>query len=249
VPTHSVGTDGPALPNVTAIDLAFEPNEVPRARTLEQLLAPGRFPNLRQLQLGREEPGARALFPRLSELAIAPQLTHLTLPSLRSRSDLDLVQRAIDALPGLHVVDIARAYSRYIGIERDLRHASARIRLPPVTPWPPPDTIDPELELELDTRHVELHRLIELMESHYAAMPEPARDAWDRVWYGVSSLGVTAPIVTDTDALEEEVPAATLHAALAALESDDSDMTALREELADLVEAGSHRPVRLRLRY
>jgi len=227
--------DGPAMPNVTAIDVAFVPDEVPAAGTLERLLAPGRLPNLRQLRLWREEPGWRALFPLLAEIAIAPQLTHLKLPSLRSRHDLELVQRAIDRVPGLHVVDVARSYGPDGGVERRLRHASARIRLPMVSPWPPPDAIEPGLVLEIDTRHIRLDELIECMESQYAAMPDLARDAWDRVWYAISNIG---------DGVED-LPAVTLHTACDAVDSDDPAFRALREELARLVEAGSYRMVRL----
>jgi hypothetical protein len=238
--------DGPALPNVTTLDVAFSPDEVPPEGTLERLLAPGRFPNLRQLRLWREEPGARALYPLLHEIAIAPSLTHLKLPSIRSRSDLGVVQRAIDAIPGLHVVDIARAYNRHGGVERHLRHTSARIRLPLVSAWPPPDMVQPDDLIEINARRVSLESLIELMEEQYAAMPELARDAWDRVWYAAANLGIGR--MRPTPGGVEELPAATLHTAFDAVDAHDFPIHALRDELARLVEAGSYRSVAVRLR-
>jgi hypothetical protein len=89
--------------------------------------------------------------------------------------------------------------------------------------------------------------LIELMEAQYAAMPEPARDAWDRVWYAVETRGVTSYVPAGRERAVGELPAATLYAAFAALDPD-SALRALRDELARLVETGASRTVAIRWR-
>jgi hypothetical protein len=215
------------MPNVASIDFAFDPDVRPPRGVLARLLAPGRFPELRHLRLWREEPGERVLFPMLHEIAAAPQLTHLRLPALRSKRDVAQVQAAIDRLPALHDVEIARAYHCFIGIERELGHASARIRLPPVSAWPPMDMIEVGGILWIQSHGVRIDVLVELMEGQHLALPADARDAWDRFWHAVANLGWRGD-----SHREELLPAAVMSTAFDEVDTDDLAVHAVSDELA-----------------
>ena len=102
------------------------------------LFAPARVPAVRRLHLARET-ATTEIYGLLGTIAIAPQLTHVVVPSLPSRRDVDLVQAAIDRMPLLREVTVARAYTCFDHLRPELAHPYARIRMPESWPWRPPD--------------------------------------------------------------------------------------------------------------
>jgi hypothetical protein len=160
---------------------------------LAALLPIERFPMLRRLDLSHNEPGfcdppnnlggAVPVFRFVRNLAVARQLTHLRLPSLRSEAQQRDVQAALDRMPGLVELQIARNHGHAV----NLRHATASVSLPPAVAWPPLDSLHTRdgLWIKLPGAHgydVDVRGAVKLMESSYAKLPSAARAAWDDFW-------------------------------------------------------------------
>jgi len=122
------------LPNLLALDFAFQSHladrqDSPGERLRSMLLAPARFPALVELDLSRNEPGKSDpcslggtvdICRFLHDLAIAPQLERVRLPSVRAPRTL---QAALARMPALRSLVIAR------GELPDVRHPTATITL------------------------------------------------------------------------------------------------------------------------
>lgn len=167
---------GPPFRALHAIDYRFdEDRPVPRG-----LLSPERVPALRRMDFSREEPGSERLFEMLGTLAVAPQLTKLVLPSIRTYRDHALVQAAIDRMPLLRELVFARAYEIH-GRFDELRHAAARVVMPLPFPWAPRESYE-DRALVVDGVTVDLDELIAMLELHYAELPEHVQGHWHQFW-------------------------------------------------------------------
>ncbi|MDQ3370054.1 MAG: hypothetical protein M3680_31950, partial [Myxococcota bacterium] len=138
-------------------------------------------PALRRLNLAREEPAAERVFPFLGSLDVLGSLTHLVLPAVRTAHDAAVVQAALDRMPRLRELVIARAYACFGEPARGLHHAAARIRLPEAWSWPPRDQLRGQL-LEVDGYTFDPDALIEVLEEQYDELPEAVRAIWYRFW-------------------------------------------------------------------
>lgn len=176
--------DGPALPALHTIDFAFDATEL----TPRQWFKPERVPALRRLCFPRAEPGGAQLFETLGTINVADQLTHLVLPSIRSVRDHALVQAAIDRMPMLREISIARTYACH-GPFGELRHTWARVKVPPAYPWPPSETF--ERLLAIDGYSTYLGAIVDTLEAQYDELPDELRDIWSRFWSVVDSLGAS----------------------------------------------------------
>jgi uncharacterized protein (TIGR02996 family) len=166
--------DGPPFASLRTIDFALNgADAVPR-----KLFDATRVPALRSLSCAREEPGTR-LFEALGEIGVAAQLTHLVLPSIRTPRDHALVQAALDRMPMLREIEIARLYGNHQPMP-ELRHPWARVKLPRTFPWPPPGTVD--RLLAIDAFSTDLNELIEVLEEQYNDLSFDHRGIWDRFW-------------------------------------------------------------------
>jgi hypothetical protein len=213
-------------PSVVALDFAFGHGAGFGGDTVETLaaaIAHG-FPALRQLDLSRNEPappgaghgagwaplcerchaGELDVFALLAALHL-DQLGKLRLPSLRSAAQIEAVQRAIDRMPELAALEIARTYAGTPAVT--LQHPAATIPAP--CPWPPPDQepMQTAAIFELgDGQRLAIDEAIALMEGAYAEMEEPQRAAWDELWRVLGAcLATDAPGVIDRAILAHAV--------------------------------------------
>ncbi|HLL24582.1 MAG TPA: hypothetical protein VK427_20765, partial [Kofleriaceae bacterium] len=194
--------DGPPLPALHTIDFTFDGDQpTPRG-----LFSPARLPALRRLACSRAEPGGERLFEALGTLAVADQLTHLVLPSLRSHRDVALVQAAITRMPRLRELAFARSYACFGPLANELQHEWARVRTPDAWPWPPREQLAHRV-LEIDGFPTNVTELVEVLEAQYDALPEELRAIWYRFWMVLDARGLehafhTADLTRALDALE-----------------------------------------------
>ncbi|HEY5936067.1 MAG TPA: hypothetical protein VIU61_15565, partial [Kofleriaceae bacterium] len=187
---------------------------------LARLLTADHLPGLQRLDLSRNEPGSPAeayydyegeddldiygglgneLAPRtdpfelLGILPLRRQLTHLTLPALRSEQDFTRLSDAVAAMPALACVEVARGhYYR----APPLPHATARFVRPPAWPWPPPASIRPGEALRIAVPNsrsgdlVGLADAVAVMEHRFEDLSADARYAWTRLWLFVGELAL-----------------------------------------------------------
>jgi len=212
--------DGAPLPALRSIDFAFDAERPPPRR----IFNPERVPALRRLCCSREEPGATQLFPALGMLGVAAQLTHLVLPSIRSPRDHTLVQAGIDRMPMLRELEISRAYACH-GPIGELRHAWARVKVPPPYPWPPRETLG--RLLAIDGFPAYLAAFVEVLEAQYDDLPEELRAIWYRFWTIIDNL-------EDNYAAEQAFSAGDLSSALGAL-ALPPHLQALRDHLRERI--------------
>jgi hypothetical protein len=193
---------GPALARVTELDFAFHRNALldhlppPGGRVVSSLLPRARWPNVRRLDLSRNEPGSRSphalggqvdVFGWLRGLGARP-LTHLRLPSLRSEQQVTDLAAALAVLPADCEVAIARAYS-------GSPQPPPRVTAPPPRPWPPRDQIHGRDALTIRVEgapygeDVDLSGIVDVMEANFDALSADARDAWSEFWDFLSDLG------------------------------------------------------------
>jgi uncharacterized protein (TIGR02996 family) len=204
--------EGPSVPSLHTLDYAFAiDRQTPRG-----LVHPSRFPALRRLDFSREEPGALYLFDILGTIEVAPQITHLVVPAIRTNDDHALVQAAIDRMPLLREVEVARAYTSHSPL-LELRHAWARIKLPTPFPWPPRETLL-YVRLRVDGFMLDLSDLVSALEEHIFDLSADDHAIWVRFW-----------AMFEEEFVEHAFNAADLVRALAPLA--DSDLAALRAHL------------------
>ena len=174
--------DGPPLSCVHTLDFKFDGDRP----TANMLISPSRFPKLRRVSFEREEPGGVRLFERLGTLGVGEQITHLVLPSLRTPDQVELVQAAIDRMPMLREVKIARAYACHP--QPQLRHATARVLLAEPFPWPPRETLDPNRVIVVDGCPADLEELIDALESQYGDLSTEHQATWYRFFQRLYAL-------------------------------------------------------------
>jgi uncharacterized protein (TIGR02996 family) len=209
---------GPPLPALHTIDFALDGDRpMPRG-----LFSPERVPALRRLSLAREG----AIFELLGTIAVAPQLTHLVLQSLRSQGEVEVVQAAIDRMPMLREVTIAHAYSCFGQLGADLRHTWARVRVAEPWPWRPTDEFRYG-DVLVDSQELDLNHLVDVLEEQYDELPEDVRSIWQRFWYKIDSLDAPVPYAPTG---EQVFHAGDLATALDAL-VPSTELETLRDEL------------------
>lgn len=131
------------------------------------------------------------LFAWLRELPVRSQLSHLRVPSVRTDIDARWLQDALDGMPALEELVIARGHYARLP---PLRHPRAQISIPPAWPWPPPrDVRAAALRITVSrSRHevdVHLAEAVTAMENHFEAMAPSAREAWTRFWDVARQVG------------------------------------------------------------
>ena len=214
-----------APPAAEQLDLAFLPVDVDGELTIQRtdILAAARLDALVRLDLSRNEGGARAphllggTLDALDVLLAAPlraQLTHLVLPSIDGTVKL---RRALDSMPVLQHVRIARLYAP---IADEICACAPFIELPPVWPWPPRDCIDPREQLSIavpgePTREVDLAGIVVYLEQAWATLSPQVQAAWHELWGFVADLAWDAT---------EPFPFAVLDLALSTCPADFEDV-------------------------
>jgi hypothetical protein len=218
---------GPArFPSVIALDFAFDDTGFDPNRTFLE-----RLPALRRLDLSSNEPGDTAPSnlgghaDAAYTLGLQParvQLTHLRLPSVRSRAAADRLTSLIATLPNLREVKIARAYRQFMAVF-----------LPPVVtvpeerwPWPPPDLATMQIDISVGHHNIPIVPLIVWIETVFDDLPKEAQTLWRRVF----------GILDSDDEGDVEVPLTLWRAALATL--DETDELAPWRALLDQLERG-----------
>lgn len=220
--------DGPPLPALRTIDFALDGDRpVPRG-----VFDPERVPVLRRLDVAREETSGVRLFELLGTLAVAGQLTHLVVPALTAPRHVALLQAAIDRMPMLRDLAIARGYECFGTLGSELRHAWARVRLPTPWPWPPPSRVRAPT-LVVDGHALQLHLLIAALEERYDELPEEIRAIWYRFWTTLDTLEDPRPYYGHSR--EQAFSAADLVDGLLALPGD-SHLDAVRDHLRARIE-------------
>jgi hypothetical protein len=198
----SLSGTGPPLARITDLDFAFHRHALldhlppPNDLIVRSLLPKQRWPNVRRLDLSRNEPGSRSphslggqvdVFGWLRALMPRP-LERLRLPSLRSEQQLADLAAAIASLPADCVIEIARAYT-------GSPPPPPRVSAPPPRPWPPRDQVHGRDALWVTiegapySEDLDLSGIVEYMEFAFDALPADARDAWSEFWDFLSDLG------------------------------------------------------------
>lgn len=212
------------LPHVTHLDLA----RYPWAGAPPSIALASRqmFPNLRELDLSRNEPGHEgpvnlggrpeegSIFDELAGLDVLPGLDVLRLPSLRTAGTVTAARGALARLPAAARLSIARAYeNRYCGLAPRCAELAddPRVLRPPVFPFPSIDHTSKDA-LWIDDDHVVgIRGIVTYLEAAWGSLDEPARQAWRAFWRFLDELPYE-----DDDAGDviERFPRATLLTAL-----------------------------------
>ena len=212
---------GPPLPEVTALDLAFD-TRPPHGTWYDEeddidepvvdvhhLISDVRLPALRTLDLSRNEPlrpdqpsyrvQGKSLWSYIGCLELRRRLTHLRLPALRDDEDTAELLDVLSSMPALVEVELGRGHAYQLP---PLYHPTARFTIASPWPWPAraggrrlrvtiPGARAPEV--------VELELAINTMPALWERLPDDARAAWRQVW---SALEGSLPIDTLLLALE-----------------------------------------------
>jgi hypothetical protein len=184
------------LPRVDTLDLALHPDtdieREPPPDELRALLPASALPQLRTLDLSRNEPrelplapnslgGKTPIYDVLGRLGVLPQLAQLRVPSIRTHDQREHLQAALDRMPNLRMLEIARMY---VKARVALRHRTARITVPPPCPWPAADGVGDHdallFELDGEQFRCELDRAHEVVEA--ATLDAGQRAAWATLW-------------------------------------------------------------------
>ncbi len=235
-----------AIPNVTTLDLAFDGSSRSVARTGRAqrahragLLNPRTFPNLRKLDLSRNEfvyPTKLAsnvgVFPFIDAIEEPDRIVHLRLPSLRTKEDAESVFALLERVP-TRTIEFARLYAGWESLAGELEHP--RLSLPPPRPWPPRDLVSGRdaLTIKLPQKQygedVALSSWIEILEHDFDGFSIDAKAAWVELWGFLDGLGWES---ADGQEIVQPFRATTL---LTALETvDDHRSRPLREALRAL---------------
>lgn len=213
---------GGPMPDVTELDLVFSVETQHGLAGMAVLTSPRLFPALRKLDLSRNEhtypttfDGNKSTSPFVLAVEDFDRITHLRLPSIRDRADVEAVLALLQQYPTLQI-EIARMYSDTVfqGV------VHPRLRVPPCRRWPSRDVVsgaDAVTVVEVG-EELALSSIIDELETKYEVMPVDAQRAWDAFWHSVSALGweddASEPVHTSFDA-------ATLIRALVTLPRDD----------------------------
>ena len=196
------GDNTVALPAVTELDLALserfdQDHEALDPDDAVRLLPRAALPALARLDLSRNEPGLLLPFHRgfdfdhvmlriVGRWPICAQLTHLRVPALHGKADLDELTGLLARMPALVELEVARGYSDMAQLLPRLAELP-RVRAPRWL-WPWPHRFPPGDLLVFDGLPIKAQSLAAALELHYDAIPEAARDAWSRLWVLAGSM-------------------------------------------------------------
>ena len=230
------------LPRVDTLDLAIHPDdEIDREPSLDELraLLPAHaLPQLRTLDVSRNEPrdsplvpnclgGKTPIFEVLARCGVLPQLVQLRVPSLRTVDHREQLQAALDRMPSLRALEVARMY---VKARVPLAHPHARITIARPSPWQAGDAIGEYDALVFDDIdgarvRVELERAYEVVET--AELDVTERAAWGALWSAAVEL------VDDYDRVEK-LARRDLEIVLATFpEDEDTSWAELRDRIAE----------------
>ena len=210
-----------SLPNVRELDLAFdqpydgehythpvsgpiEPLQLPALRVLdlsrnepEAIRTPyGGDPDIDYYDDGDDDAPAGTALDAREVLAVQPirmQLTHLELPSIRSRQELERLEAIVGHMHALEEIEVSRAH--YFKLPAKLATSKARFVRPASWPWPKVSEIPHGDGLHVvipgsrsgDT--VPIADAASVMERRFEELDAEARFAWTRFWAFVDELG------------------------------------------------------------
>lgn len=211
---------GEPLRDVIELDFAFHVHGDefdPVEPTVRQLLPPSHLPALRRLDLTRNEPGHSDThhlggivnsFRFMQNNNLHKQLTHLSMPSLRTEHEVAVLQSVLDDMPALVELSVRCCY---VDPPPILRHSSANLTIPAPRPWLP-------LDSEMLRRYrfsisvsgtycaLDVYEAVHAMDSQYASFDATLQSAWQQFWYLFrkleNSASVTAPLPTVATALK-----------------------------------------------
>lgn len=175
-----LGSGPTRFPKLAVLDLAFDRTAVDPDR-----FGSGRLPVLRRLDLSSNEPGrfgphnfggAVDPFWVLGMMPLRAQLSHVRLPSVRSREHAERLEWALARMPMLREATMARTYAAFKFLVPE------RVTAPPPYPWPPPDAAP--FELAIRHQHIQYPSgpLVEWLEEVFDELPASARTAWVRLF-------------------------------------------------------------------
>jgi hypothetical protein len=188
---------GAELPSVVVLDLAFcvEDDVLPSfglSRHVGGGLPAVQLPKLRRLDLSRNEPGFRSPhylggshdpFAFLAQLPVRSQLTHVRLPSVRSRDQADALHSAVGSMPLLRELAIVRTYHHLPDL-----YLPEIARLPEPWRWPPADRAIAHIVMIVApaSRWLARERSFDLplpamvawLEQHFDELSPVGRDGW-----------------------------------------------------------------------
>jgi hypothetical protein len=196
-----LGTGAALLPGVVILDLAFytDADSGPHGpASLDLLLPAKRLPALRRLDLSRNEPGNAPphylggridTFAFFERLALRNQLTHVRMPSVRSRAQAARLASATSGMPALREILIARSYLTLAGVT-----LPPFVKQAPAFPWWPADQTEPMITAVLETpqthllddpqlRHdLAMPAIVVWLEHTFGGLPDDARTAWHELF-------------------------------------------------------------------
>lgn len=218
----SLGTlagDGLPLPALHHLDLGFcgdtgAPYEAEAPTEVVAALLPAvRLPALRELDLSKNEPGppiTTALgghsyggkidpFRFVQGLALAPQLTRLAVPAVRTPEQAQRLSAAIARMPALARLEIPHGY-RGLPEPPALDHPTAELAAAPPWPWRPMDQLSafgriaitggPQLEV-----YPSLITLAIRLEVAWDTLSAEARGRWDALFRALDPVFRNVPAV------------------------------------------------------
>jgi hypothetical protein len=216
----TLADEGPALPALERLDFAFfddagvtQPGPVPDAR-LAALLPAARLPALRELDLSRNEPttlyvrppgafhygGTVDPFRFVHELSLAPQLTRLALPAVRTAAQEQRLAAALARMPALERLEISHGY-RGLPPPAALHHPRAALRVAPPWPWRSMEQLldHDRLQIAYGAPGGDAPSLVALalrLEGAWEQLAPEARARWTALWDALDPLFVGTPVVT-----------------------------------------------------
>ncbi len=189
------GLSREALPAVTHLDLAMGAGDGDHGSAKRTaVLALEQLPAVTHLDLSRNEPGNRGphhlaggldVFELLREASVRTRLTHLRVPALRTRAAIEALLEAMDDMPALVEVTVARSY-RELVLPYELARHRIPVKLGYALPWPDRENRDERdmLTITYPSRQVATLRLgaiYELLDQSWASLPPAVRAAWSEV--------------------------------------------------------------------
>lgn len=208
--------DGDPMLGVRELDLAFDLPDAGYGAASGPIGAL-ELPALRVLDLSRNEPEARRMpytdedydgyededpppdaqvpsaLEALARQPIRKQLTHLKLPSIRSRQELERLELVASQMPALEEIEIVRAH--YFKLPAKLATTTARFVRPAGWPWPAVAEI-PEGDMlcvkvpgSFGDETIRVADAAAVMERRFEDLDADARYAWTRFWAFVDELG------------------------------------------------------------
>lgn len=193
---HHILQAAHAFPEVRVLDLAFVSDNAGEYPWYVDSPLVLQLPRLRRLDLSRNEPGTTAPyhlggevdpFRYLARLSLRNQLTHVRLPSLRTRYQAEDLESAIRGMPAAREITLARSYREFAYL-----NAPEVVKVPVPWPWLPADQFASINEIRFvsdaqQVRHVlrgyrvSFSAMVSWIEDHFYDLPEPTQRAWSQL--------------------------------------------------------------------